>query len=194
MARRAKRVDQVATAKVDYVAAIQRLDWNELIGLWQQIAARDTPGWPDGKALEHLIIRAFQLSGADVEWPYKVLMDGEEIEQIDGMVRFDHITCLIEAKDATRPVNIEPVAKLRNQLMRRPAGVIGSVFSYGGFTNPAIVLAQFVAPQAVVLWPGEEIEAVLGRQDFCGALRRKYVYLQQMGLPNFDTRTEYLPR
>jgi hypothetical protein len=64
MARRAKRVDQVATAKVDYVAAIQRLDWNELIGLWQQIAARDTPGWPDGKALEHLIIRAFQLSGA----------------------------------------------------------------------------------------------------------------------------------
>ena len=159
------------TKPVDYVAAVQRLGWSELIGLWEQICARDTPNWPVGKALEHLIIRAFQLSGADVEWPYKVLMDGEEVEQIDGMVRVDHITCLIETKDGASAVSIEPIVKLRNQLMRRPAGVIGSVFSFGGFTSPALALAQFVAPQAVLLWPGEEIAEVLSQQDFaapCG--------------------------
>ena len=153
----------------------------------------DTPGWPTGKALEHLVLRAFELTGADVIWPYRVRLNGEVIEEIDGMVRVDHIACLIEVKHTVERVNIEPLTKLRNQLMRRPAGVIGSVFSFGGFTDPATVLAQFVAPQAILLWDGPEIEAVLERADFANALKREYSYMLQTGQADFDMRAEYTP-
>ncbi|UUO15978.1 MULTISPECIES: restriction endonuclease [Aphanizomenonaceae] len=85
-------------------------------------------------------------------------LDGEEIEQIDGVVYADGLSCIIECKDTAKPVKIEPIAKLRNQLLRRPAATIGSIFSRSGFTEASETLAGFVAPQTILLWGGEEIK------------------------------------
>src|SRR4051812_40708911 len=107
--------------------------------------------------MEYLVLRAFQLDGAVVRWPYVVHEDGEEIEQIDGVVYFDSVAGMIECKDTDKPTNIEPVAKLRNQLLRRPSGTIGVVFSRSGFTEAASLLARFIAPQTILLWSGDEV-------------------------------------
>jgi hypothetical protein len=54
--------------------------------LWADIEARQTPSWDAGKAFEYLIIRAFQLDGAEVKYPYSVRLLGEELEQVDGVI------------------------------------------------------------------------------------------------------------
>lgn len=119
-------------------------------------------------------------------------MAGETVEQIDGAIHSGGLWCLIECKDATVPVNVEPIAKLRNQLLRRHGGSIGLVFSTNGFTPPALTLAQFLAPQIVLLWSGQEIAFLLEREDFCSALLKKYQYSVETGLPTYDTRVEEL--
>lgn len=166
------------------------MGWDELGQLWAAIQERRTPDWADGKAFEHLILRSFALSGARVVWPYAVPLNGHIVEQIDGMVLFGHITCLIEAKYTASPVNVEPIAKLRNQLIRRPSGVLGSVFSFAGFTDPARTLAQYTSPQAILLWNGQEVAYLLQRRMFMEAFARKFEYLAQMGVPDFDIRGE----
>ncbi len=47
---------------------------------------------------------------------------------------------------STSSVNFEPIAKLRSQLMRRPSSAIASLFSMGGFTEPALSLLNFIYP------------------------------------------------
>ena len=81
----------------DYEEAIQRLDWGGLRSLWDSIGRRETPGWEDGKALEYLVLRTFQLDGARVRWPYRVEIDpeGETVEQIDGAVHWGSLSCLL---------------------------------------------------------------------------------------------------
>jgi hypothetical protein len=172
-------------APVDYVAKVGALDWAALAKLWDGIKNRKTPGWGAGKAMEHLVLHAFQLSGADVIWPYSVKFEGQVLEQIDGMVTSGAITCMIETKDHDSDINVEPLAKLRNQLMRRPAGVVGCVFSSTGFTAPAKTLAYYMAPHAILLWQGSEVEFLLEKQDFAGALKRKYQWLMQHGIPDY---------
>jgi hypothetical protein len=174
----------------DYVAMARSLDWDGLERLWRMIEARETPGWIPGKAFEHLILRSFELSGSRVIWPYGVPMNGAIVEQIDGMVIYDHFTCLIEAKDERDPINVEPIAKLRNQLLRRPSGVLGSVFSYSGFTAPARTLAQYTSPQAILLWNGREVDSLIKTREFKAALARKFEYMVQMGEPDFDIRAD----
>jgi hypothetical protein len=44
------------------------------------IEAGNTSGWAPGKAFEYLVLRAFQLEGAEVRWPYSVRIDGGEKE------------------------------------------------------------------------------------------------------------------
>ena len=145
-------------------------------------------GWASGKALEHLVLRAFQLSGAEVIWPYPVNLHGALVEQIDGMVIVDGITCMVEVKDQTTNVNVEPLAKLRNQLQRRPSGVIGSIFTNSGFTEPAVTLAYYMAPQAILLWQGPEIGHLIAKKDFVTALKWKRRVLLQHGKPDYDSR------
>jgi len=178
---------------VDYVVLARSLDWNGLDDLWAQIAARATPGWAAGKAFEHFILRAFELCGAEVAWPYQVPLGGQIIEQIDGMIHAGSITCMVEAKDTNLPINIEPLAKLRNQIARRSAGVIGAIFSFGGFADSTKTLARFMAPQTILLWDHDEIAAVLARRDFGNALQEKYRYLLKTGFPDYDPRAEYNP-
>ena len=185
----------MARKPIDYVAKAKKLGWDGLDKLWQKIQARKTTGWPPGKAFEHLILRAFDLEleaqdGA-VEWPYPVSLYDEVVEQIDGLVRVGHVTCLIEAKDQKDKINIEPLAKLRNQLMRRPSFVVGSVFTTSEFTEPAKILARFMSPHAIMLWNGDEIAEILRRRDFKGALITKYHEITMTGTPDYDVRAAY---
>jgi hypothetical protein len=181
------------TTTEEYEAASARLRWPGLRKLWDAVKDRETPGWEAGKAFEYLILRAFELDGARVRWPYPVTLFGEEVEQIDGSVRVAGLYCLVESKDEAENVAIAPIAKIRNQLLRRPSGTIGLVFSSGGFTDPAIQLAHFTLPQAILLWSGGEVEYFLSKKsigDFC---EMKYRACVDFGMPDFDIRAGGIP-
>lgn len=173
----------------DYEQRITTYDWEDLRNLWQGITVGETPGWDPGKAMEYLVLRSFQLDGALVRWPYAVREDGEEIEQIDGVIYFESIAGMIECKDTDKATNIEPVAKLRNQLLRRPGGIIGIVFSRNGFTESALTLARFIAPHTILLWNGPEIAHILRQESICQPLLVKYHHCIEVGLPDYDIRT-----
>jgi hypothetical protein len=184
-----------------YHSRISQCDWNDLLALWKAIQADSTPGWEPGKAFEYLVLRAFQLEGAYIRWPYQVTVGDlvpqtetrEIVEQIDGFIHTpDGLACLVECKDKGKDkkgmsirVNIEPIAKLRNQLLRRPSAVIGIVFSRSGFTNPASLLARFTAPQIILLWTGDEVDIALQNHWFCKGLLAKYRTCVALGLPDY---------
>jgi hypothetical protein len=69
-----------------YIRWIDAMGWQDLRMLWDTIKGGNTPGWDQGKALEHLVIRAFKLGGVDAEYPYHVPPGGRILEQIDGVV------------------------------------------------------------------------------------------------------------
>ena len=127
----------------EYEATIQQCsDWDKLGALWDAIQAGDTPGWAPGKAFEYLVLQAFNLDGGVVRWPYSVKIEDEEVEQIDGFIHIGRLSCIAESKHTQEPVAIAPIAKMRNQLLRRHSGTIGVVFSYAGFTDAAAILAR----------------------------------------------------
>jgi len=171
-----------------YKIKIQRNKRNGLLKLWNKILIDNTPGWESGKAFEFLILRAFELEGAIIRWPYSVAMFGKNVEQIDGAIHFDDIgiSVLTEFKDYSKNLNIEPMAKLRNQLLRRPSNAIGSVFSTEGFTEPALILSQFSAPQTILLWEKNHIDYCLKNGKFKIGLIKKYRHAIEEGFPNFD--------
>ncbi len=149
-------------------------DWDKLTILWQDIQDNNTPDWADGKALEYFILRCFEKEGAEVRYPYSV----SNVEQIDGIIYIENIACVIECKDETKekslPLNFEPIAKLRSQLMRRPSSVIGSIFSRRGFSIPAMSLLNTIQPQTILLWENSEIDYCLKNKMFCTVLLKKY--------------------
>ena len=87
---------------------VSQLDHAGLLHLWLAIETGTALDWAPGKALEFLVLRAFQLEGADVRWPYSVSLYEEEIEQIDGVVYTGGISCLIECKDTTSAMSHLP--------------------------------------------------------------------------------------
>ena len=62
------------TTAAEYEQRITCYSWDELSTLWNQIQSADTPDWDTGKAMEYLILRAFQLEGAEVIYPYSVVI------------------------------------------------------------------------------------------------------------------------
>ncbi len=183
----------MATA-VDYEKMIKSLQWDGLRSLWRDIEDRQTLGWDAGKAFEYLVLRAFELDGAEVKWPYRVKLFGEEVEQVDGVIYSGGLSCLVESKDfADKPVDIAPIAKLRNQLLRRPASTIGLIFSRTGFTDPATHLSYFSLPQTILLWDGEELKYALEREVMCEFLTLKYRVCVEDGLPNYHISERDIP-
>jgi len=152
---------------------------------------RDTPGWDRGNAFEYLVLRAFQLNGAVVRWPYGVSLYGqtEIVEEIDGSVRVWGLYSLVESKDEDGNIAIAPIAKLRNQLLRRPAGTLGMVFSSHGFTEPAIQLAHFALPQSILLWTGDQVEYALYHQNIGELCEMKHRMCVDYGMLDFDVTT-----
>ncbi|MBR8833139.1 MAG: restriction endonuclease [Stigonema ocellatum SAG 48.90 = DSM 106950] len=112
---------------------------------------------------------------------------------MDGAVYTDELSCLVECKDQIGNIAIDPVAKLRNQLLRRPAGIIGVVFSTTGFTEATQILAQYSANLAILLWNGDEIEYALNHQLMRRGLVKKYRYCVERGLPNYNLEIEEVP-
>ncbi len=133
------------------------------------------------KALEHLVIRAFRLNKLEAEYPYDVPPGGKAIEQIDGLVYLNCYTFLIECKDK-ETVDIEAIAKLRNQLLRRPDTTFGCVFTADRFTEPARILVGFSVPHRILLWSGVDIEGCLQKKSFASTLLDKYRHLCKYGL------------
>jgi hypothetical protein len=86
-------------------------------------------------------------------------------------------------------VSVEPVAKLRNQLLRRPAGTVGLVFSRSGFAASARILAQFLAPQTILLWQGEEVRYALEQEKIVDFLVQKYRACVEKGIADENVTT-----
>jgi len=167
-------------------ARIRELDWGGLRDLWMKIQDRDTPDWDQGKAFEYLIPRIFELDGAVVRWPYRATLDGQVVEQIDGVVVAGGLHALIESKDLKDEMTIEPIAKLRNQLMRRPIATIGMVFSSSGYTEPALTLARYLSGQTILLWGAAEVSFALENEKIAPYLELKYLACVMYGTPDFD--------
>lgn len=172
----------------EYVLRARQMDWHALRMLWREIEAGSAAGWPPGRALEHLVLRAFELSGAAVRWPYTVPIAGEIVEQIDGAVHVHGLSFIVECKDTAAPLNIDAIARLRNQLLRRPASAVGLIFSRSGFTEAAVTLAGFLAPQTILMWSGWEIASLVHQEDFSSALLERYRLVVEEGPPVRNVR------
>jgi hypothetical protein len=170
---------------LEYKKRAQKLSWESLRRLWRQIKDSSTPDWDEGKAFEHLVVRAFELSKLRVEYPFDVPPGGSILEQIDGMVFLNDTPFLIECKDK-ESVDIIAIAKLRHQLLRRPPVTMGCVCITGNYTQPALVLADLAIPQQIVLWSQEDIETALAEKDFRGPICAKYRDLCMYGLTDYS--------
>jgi hypothetical protein len=169
-----------------YKSQAQGMSWDDVRSLWQHISnGNPIPNWNAGKALEHLVVRAFELSGLRVEYPYDVPPGGRILEQIDGLVYLGEIPFLIECKDKDS-VDIAAIAKLQSQLLRRPPATMGAVFVSGGFTSPALILADLAVPYRILLWSSGDIELGLEGGDFHTVLRKKYEDLCMYGLTDYS--------
>src|ERR1700722_12583710 len=73
-----ERMEPLMPTGEEYESRIKKLNWNGLLKLWRAITAGDTPGWEPGKALEYLILRAFDLDNAQVRWPFSVFLFGRD--------------------------------------------------------------------------------------------------------------------
>jgi hypothetical protein len=166
---------------LEYIKRAEGMSWDDLNKFWELIKADNTPDWEGGKAFEHLVIRAFRLDGLDAEYPYDVPPGGRPIEQIDGLVHLQCYTFLIECKDK-ESVDIEAIAKLRNQLLRRPETTCGCVFTTGGFTEPALIVTDYSVPHRILLWSELNIEGCLKKKNFKAVLLEKYRHLCKFGL------------
>jgi hypothetical protein len=174
------------------------LDHAGLVALWEDVKAGRTPAawphghWSRGRALEYLVLRGFELEGAEVTWPFQtpfadLLPDGsaEPMEQTDGVVYLDGLSCLVECKAEQTKVDVQPLAYLRNKLLRRPAGATGALVSLSGFTEAASTLACFMFPQTVLLWESDDIQLALDHMWFVDGMRAKYRKAVERGMPYY---------
>jgi hypothetical protein len=94
----------------------------------------------------------------------------------------------VESKDWGANVPIGPIVKMRSQLLRRPAGTVGLLISKKEFTEPAIYLAHFTMPQAVLLWSGSDLDIAIREGRITQLLRLKYRVCCENGIPDYDLR------
>jgi hypothetical protein len=183
-------------APAELEARIRGFGWPDLQALWAGIKAGETPGWDGGEALEYLVIRAFELDPdepATVRYPYEVSLFGEKVEEIDGAVHLHGLSCLVESKDWGKNVAIGPIVKIRSQLLRRPSATLGLMFTRHTFTRPAIYLAHFTMPQAVLLWSGFDLQVAMDNRRICKFLRLKHRICCENGIPDYDLRESTTP-
>lgn len=170
---------------------IVALSHADLAKMYDQIeTGTPIPGWARGKALEYVLLRAFQLEGAKVTWPYDVRMKNGpkiSIEQLDGAIHWNGQSCLVEAKDNADKIDFVPIAKLRSILARRPSSCFGMVFSRAGYTQSAQILSDHLSPQTILLWEGNEIKHCFAKPNrFLIGLEAKLHWAVEHGTPVFD--------
>jgi hypothetical protein len=133
-----------------------------------------------------LIIRAFEIEKARVRYPFEVKGETGVIEQIDGAIHATGLHALIEAKDWKEGVGVEPIAKLRLRLARRPPGTIGVVFSVTRVTEPALEIVRLSSPLNVLIWQDDEIREALRRRKMVVGLQIKYYHAVESAVPDFN--------
>jgi hypothetical protein len=171
----------------EYQRRVLALDHSGLLALWQGLRVGvSPPEWPPGVLLEYLLLRAFQLEGAEVTWPYRVYRNSVLLEQIDGVVYFDGLTCLVECKSVTGPVDAIAIVKLKSQLLRRPRTAFGALFITGKFSEAAFTLLEMLPPSDVLLWRGEEIELALRGHRLLEGMRRKLRHAVETGFADLN--------
>lgn len=168
-----------------YVDTAKVMDWEDLDALWGKIKSGITDGWDDGKALEHLVVRGFEKSGMNAEYPYEVPPGGKPVEQIDGIVYHHGLAFLLECKDKDSN-DVSVIAKMRHQLDRRPPTAFGCIFVAGTFTLPALLLTDMTPPQRILLWQLGDIEMALRDRNFMDVLVKKYRDLCRFGMTDYS--------
>lgn len=174
----------------EYEQKIGKMNNQDLIELWGAHKQKDFDEsfWKKGKVLEYVVLRGFELEiieskgqiKGSVTYPYDVYVTmcdgyGKPIEQIDGAVHADELHAMIECKDyEDEKINIDPLAKLRNQLARRHSNMFGMFFSATDFTEPAEILVGHMAPQLIILWSIKDIEFCLKNGCFVPCMQMKY--------------------
>lgn len=161
---------------------IQNMGWDELVSAWNTRKDIDILfAWGQGKFFEYAIIRAFEIEGAQVRYPYNVsfppfYIEKERIEeQIDGAIYVDGLSVIAESKDYSEVnIDIEPLAKLQVRLRRRPSQVIGCLFSATDFTWPAQALIETLMPHTILLWNKNDIEFCFKHHCFVKGLQVKF--------------------
>ena len=156
--------------------------WDQLVSTWKRRKDRDIKkAWGQGKFFEYAIIRAFEIEGAQVRYPYNVPFphfdnEGKTIEeQIDGAIYVDGLYVIAESKDYKKTnIDIEPLAKLQVRLKRRPSPVIGCLFSATDFTWPAMALIESLMPHTILLWNKNDIDFCFEHHCFVKGLQAKY--------------------
>ena len=89
-------------------------------------------------------------------------------------------------------INIEPLAKLRNQLARRHSAIFGMFFSMTDYTAPAQMLIQFMAPQLIILWTREDLDYCFHHEIcFTKAMLLKYKMAIEKCEYNLNLSTYY---
>lgn len=177
---------------VDYVAKISIADTDQLSRMLDDLSeGRPIRGWASGKAFEHIILQAFALEEAEIRWPFEVREGKHAIEQIDGTVYCDGLFCLVESKDYAEAINVEPIAKLRNQLSRRPAGTLGLIFARNGYTPSAKYLVKMDTLLNILLWEFEEVKLAIADQKMRRALQTKFRYAVEQALPDYNIERGY---
>ena len=177
------------------IAEIQKLTTRaQLLTLLIDPVAQAAFG-PPGKAFEYLIIRAFELDGLLVQYPYEVrsgdlLSDGSKrmYEQVDGVV-YGSVPFLIESKDYAAGVSIEPIAKLRFRLESRPSHAMSIVFARSSLTGAAEFFLRSARPRNVLTWYGSELEYALAStspKPFATSLDRKFRRCVENGVPDYN--------
>ncbi len=175
----------------EYQRRVLALEHEDLVKLWSGLRVGVTPAdWPPGVLLEYLLLRAFQLEGAEVIWPYRVYLEGVLVEQIDGVLYFDGLSCLVEFKDVTRPVDSVAIVKLKSQLQRRPRTTIGALFNTGKFSEAAFMLLRMLPPPDVLLWSGTEIDQALRGRHLLEGMRKKLRYAVENGFADVEFMKE----
>lgn len=157
----------------------------DLLRIWELIkAGQPIAGWPPGKAFEYLVVRAFDIEGARVLWPFEVVYPQRfgTMEQVDGVVYFGERAFLLESKNLSEPMAVEAVARLRMRLESRPPGTMGVLFSVQDFTLPTEVFTQFATPLNVLLWESEDLDMALTTASMVTSLRAKLAYATEHGL------------
>jgi len=173
------------------IQKVRGYDFNNIHELWELILDGKTleQGWQRGTALEYLIVRLFELYGAQVEYPFngKLASSGRTLEEFDGLIQYRDYRVLLECKDTAVPVKYDVVAKLKAQIQRRPIFVGGSIFAKSGFKESAEVMAVESAREGVLLWNAIDInEVVYCRRNICEALELKFWWLVKRVKPDYN--------
>ena len=187
-------------SEAQYQAEIASYDASTLQQLFEEIENEVSPrlhtlptqAWESGKAMEYLVLRAFELEQIRVRYPFSVQnrLTGERttLEQIDGVVYSESLACLVESKDWRDPVDFDEIARLQSNLQRRPTSAIGLFFARSGYTEPAQVLTRIRMQPTVLLWEWGEVRVALEKRKMREALHLKYRFAVEEGDPIYDVR------